>query len=64
MIVELKLPGGGTVRQTACPIKFSETSPEYRHAGTPVGSNTREVMRELGYQEGEIDDFEKTGLFN
>jgi crotonobetainyl-CoA:carnitine CoA-transferase CaiB-like acyl-CoA transferase len=64
MIVDLTLPGGGTVRQTACPIKFSETSPDYKHAGMPVGTHTGEVMHELGYTEEEIRAFEKTGLFN
>ena len=64
MIVDLNLPGGGTVRQTACPIKFSETSPNCQHAGMPVGTNTRQVMHELGYTEEEVSEFEKTGLFN
>jgi crotonobetainyl-CoA:carnitine CoA-transferase CaiB-like acyl-CoA transferase len=64
MIVELNLPGGGTVCQTACPIKFSETPPGYGQAGMPVGSNTREVMRGLGYTEDEVSEFEETGLFS
>ena len=64
LIVDLNLPGGGTVRQTACPIKFSKTSPDYKYAGMPVGTNTRQVMHELGYTEEEVSEFEKTGLFN
>jgi crotonobetainyl-CoA:carnitine CoA-transferase CaiB-like acyl-CoA transferase len=64
MIVDLKLPGGGKLRQTACPIKFSETPPVYENAGAAPGAHTKEVMRSLGYSEGEIEEFDKTGLFN
>ncbi len=63
MIVEVDLPGGGKVRQLGHPIRYSATPPEYRSAGVPAGAHTREVLRELGYTESEIDEFEKTGLF-
>ncbi len=63
MIVEVPLPGGGTVRQLGHPIRYSATPPEYRSAGCPAGTHTREVLRELGYTEEEIGEFEKTGLF-
>jgi crotonobetainyl-CoA:carnitine CoA-transferase CaiB-like acyl-CoA transferase len=63
MIVEVDLPGGGTVRQPGHPIRYSATPPEYREAGVPAGIHTREVLRELGYTEEEIGEFEKTGLF-
>ena len=64
MLVELPLPGGGTVKQIANPIKFSETSPEYRSIGvTAATGHTKEMLRELGYTDDEIGEFEKTGLF-
>jgi alpha-methylacyl-CoA racemase len=63
MIVEVELPGGGTVRQPGHPIRYSATPPEYREAGVPAGIHTQEVLRELGYTETEIGEFEKTGLF-
>lgn len=63
LVVEVKLPGGGTVQQLGHPIRYSVTPPEYRSVGVPSGANTREVLREWGYTEGEIDEFEKTGLF-
>jgi crotonobetainyl-CoA:carnitine CoA-transferase CaiB-like acyl-CoA transferase len=63
MIVEVPLPGGGTVRQPGHPIRYSATPPEYREAGVPAGIHTQEVLRELGYTEAEIGEFEKTGLF-
>jgi len=66
MLVELPLADGGTVRQLACPIKFSESQPSYRSVGVSIksGTHTKEVCRELGYTEHEIEEFEKSGLFS
>jgi crotonobetainyl-CoA:carnitine CoA-transferase CaiB-like acyl-CoA transferase len=64
LVVEVDLPGEGTVRQLGHPIRYSATPPEYRSAGVPAGTHTREVLRELGYTDAEIEKFEKTGLFN
>ncbi len=64
LVVEFDLPTGGKVRQIAHPIKFSETGQEYRTAGVPAGTHTREVLRELGYTDAEIEEFEKEGLFS
>lgn len=64
MLVELPLPGGGTVKQIANPIKFSETPPEYRSIGvTAATGHTKEMLRELSCTDDEIGEFEKTGLF-
>lgn len=66
VVVELPLPGGGKVRQLASPIKFSETKPVYKSVGVSVatGAHTKEVLKELGYADREIEEFEKTGLFS
>jgi crotonobetainyl-CoA:carnitine CoA-transferase CaiB-like acyl-CoA transferase len=63
MVVELPLPGGGTVEQLAFPIQFSTTRPEYTGIGVLAGTHTSEVLIKLGYTEDEIGQFEKTGLF-
>jgi crotonobetainyl-CoA:carnitine CoA-transferase CaiB-like acyl-CoA transferase len=63
MVVDVPLPGGGSVRQIGHPIKFSETPPEYRQAGVSGGVHTRKVLTGLGYTDQEIEEFEKTGLF-
>jgi len=63
LVVEVDLPTGGVVRQIAHPIKFSETPQEYRGAGIPAGTHTREVMRDLGYTDAEVGIFEEEGLF-
>ncbi|MBW2674214.1 MAG: CoA transferase, partial [Deltaproteobacteria bacterium] len=64
LVVEVDLPTGGRVRQIAHPIVFSETHQEYRTAGVPAGTHTEEVLRELRYTEGEIEEFGKEGLFS
>ena len=63
MVVEVDLPGGGTVRQLGHPIHYSVTKPEYRAAGCAAGAHTHEILHELGYRDEEIDEFENTGLF-
>jgi crotonobetainyl-CoA:carnitine CoA-transferase CaiB-like acyl-CoA transferase len=64
MVVEVGLPQGGSVRQLASPIKFSETPPEYGITGATAGAHTKDVLLELGYTDEDIAEFEKTGLFN
>ena len=64
LVVEVDVPGCGTVKQIGHPIRYSATPPEYRSAGVSAGTHTREVLGELGYREDEIDEFEKTGLFS
>jgi len=65
MVVEIELPKRGEhIKQLANPIKFSETQQEYRGIGLPAETHTKEIMMEIGYTEKEIEEFEKTGLFN
>lgn len=63
MVVEVDLPGGGKVKQPGHPIRYSATPPQYGPAGCVAGIHTREVLIGLGYGNDEIDQFEKTGLF-
>lgn len=64
MIVEVPFLDS-TVKQFAHPIKYSETSAEYRSIGTrPAdGVDTQDIMKKLGYTEVEIHKFTDTGLF-
>jgi crotonobetainyl-CoA:carnitine CoA-transferase CaiB-like acyl-CoA transferase len=62
--VEVTLPDGATVRQPACPFKFSATPPVYGNTGVTAGTHNRKVFLELGYSGEEIDEFRRTGLFS
>ncbi len=64
IVVDIELAEGGKVRQPALPIKFSHYKPEYKKIGVPDGFNTKEVLQELGYSEDQIDEMEKTSLFD
>jgi crotonobetainyl-CoA:carnitine CoA-transferase CaiB-like acyl-CoA transferase len=63
MIIETQLPGGGKVKQIGHPVRYSATPPEYGPSGFPAGAHTKEVLYSLGYQEAEIEEFARTGLF-
>jgi hypothetical protein len=56
-------PEGGTVSQLAHPIKYSATPPVYRRTGVSARAHTQDVLREIGFAEDEVKEFEKTGLF-
>ncbi|MBM4763776.1 CaiB/BaiF CoA-transferase family protein [Bacillus sp. B15-48] len=65
MVVEVPGPNGRKVKQIANPIKFSESSPEYRHTAIPNSeANTKEIMKKLGYSQAEFEEFTNTGLFS
>lgn len=63
MIVDVDA-GKKTVRQFAMPIKFSECEVQYRHAGRDIGYDTDEILKKLGYNDGEIADFAGNGVFD
>ncbi|NOZ84083.1 MAG: CoA transferase [Epsilonproteobacteria bacterium] len=65
MVVDVPMSNGKKVRQIANPIKFSKTPQEYKYAGVfSKTEHTKEVLKEIGYKEKEIDEFKKTGLFS
>ena len=49
MVLTLDHPGLGKVKQLGFPIKLSDTPAQVRSLGKIVGSDTREIMEELGY---------------
>lgn len=65
MVVDVALPlrPHVRVRQIASPVKMSETMPEYRHGGYPLGYHTREILTRLGYSGDEIRAMEENGVF-
>jgi crotonobetainyl-CoA:carnitine CoA-transferase CaiB-like acyl-CoA transferase len=55
MIVETTHPSAGLVKAIGLPIKFSETPGSVRRAAPLLGQHTREVLREHGYSDAQID---------
>lgn len=61
MIVETTHVTAGPVRSLGLPIKFSDTPGSVRRAAPILGQDTREVLREIGYSDGEIDSLAAQG---
>lgn len=54
MVLDLPAPGGGTVRQTGCPIHLSDTPASLPAAARPAGADTAQVLSSLGYDDAQI----------
>ncbi len=64
MIVETSHPTAGVVKAIGPPVKFSETSASIRRPAPLYGQHTREVLREHGFTEAEIDDLAAAGAIH
>jgi crotonobetainyl-CoA:carnitine CoA-transferase CaiB-like acyl-CoA transferase len=61
MIVETMHPTAGKVKAIGLPIKFSDTPGSVRRAAPVLGQHTREVLREHGFSEAEIEQMAAEG---
>src|SRR5579863_2178433 len=61
MIVETTHPAAGKVKGIGLPIKFSDTPGGVRRAAPLLGEHTREVLREHGFSDSEIDRLAEQG---
>ena len=61
MIVETSHPTAGPTKAIGLPIKFSETPGGVREPAPLFGQHTRDVLRENGYSDTEIDNLEAQG---
>jgi alpha-methylacyl-CoA racemase len=54
MVIEFEQPGAGTVRGLGMPVKLSRTPGRVRRGGPALGEHTEEILREAGFEAGEI----------
>ncbi len=61
MVVETEHRSAGKVKSIGLPIKFSDTPGAVRRPAPVYGQHTREVLREFGFSESEIDELSAQG---
>jgi crotonobetainyl-CoA:carnitine CoA-transferase CaiB-like acyl-CoA transferase len=54
MVLEMKHPSLGMLKQIGFPVKLSKTPAQVRNLGKVAGSDTRTILEELGYSREEI----------
>jgi crotonobetainyl-CoA:carnitine CoA-transferase CaiB-like acyl-CoA transferase len=61
MVIEVEHPKAGRVKAIGHPVKFSETKVEASRPAPLLGQHTREVLKDLGYDDARIDALAKEG---
>ena len=62
MVVEVVHPQAGATRAIGCPIHFSETPTQVTRPAPLLGEHSRELLREYGYDDAQIDGFAAGGV--
>ncbi|HEX6944920.1 MAG TPA: CoA transferase [Casimicrobiaceae bacterium] len=62
MVVETGHPDAGPTRSVGCPVHFSATPAGVERPAPRLGEHTRELLRESGYTDGEIDELVAAGV--
>jgi crotonobetainyl-CoA:carnitine CoA-transferase CaiB-like acyl-CoA transferase len=62
IFIEWNHPRHGPMRLLNNPIKLSRTPAEFKTPAPDLGEHTNQVMRELGYSEGDIAELRKKGV--
>ena len=55
MVVDLVHPQAGATRAIGCPVHFSQTPTQVTRPAPMLGEHTRELLREFGYADAQID---------
>jgi len=63
LLVKVPGPDAKELTQLACPIKFSDFKPEYKRCGCKLGEDTNDVLKSIGYSDGEIENIKSKGVF-
>ena len=61
MIVQTEHPTAGPVKAIGLPIKFSDTPGGVRRSAPLFGQDTREILRDHGFSDGEIEQLAEQG---
>ncbi len=61
-IVETEHSTAGRVKSLAYPVHFSEEMVAYRRAAPTLGEHNQDILRELGYLDGDIADLTARGV--
>ena len=62
MVVDLVHPQAGPTKAVGCPVHFSATPTAITRPAPLLGEHTRELLREYGYSDAEIDRFIADGV--
>jgi crotonobetainyl-CoA:carnitine CoA-transferase CaiB-like acyl-CoA transferase len=62
MVVDLVHPQAGPTKAIGCPIHFSKTPTQITRPAPMLGEHTRELLKEYGYGDAEIDAFVTQGV--
>jgi crotonobetainyl-CoA:carnitine CoA-transferase CaiB-like acyl-CoA transferase len=62
MVVDLVHAEAGPTKALGCPVHFSATPTSIDRAAPTLGEHTREVLREYGYGDGDIDALVAAGV--
>jgi crotonobetainyl-CoA:carnitine CoA-transferase CaiB-like acyl-CoA transferase len=62
MVVEVEHPQAGSTKALGCPLHFSATPTSVRRHAPMLGEHSRELLREYGYGDEEIDALAADGV--
>ncbi|MGA8941290.1 MAG: CoA transferase [Thermoactinomyces sp.] len=64
LLVEMEHPTAGKIPLVGSPLKFSRTPVSYRNPPPLLGEHTKEILREIGYSNQKIQEWEQMQVFS